>query len=209
MEIATIKGEKRSNTGRKNNRRLRERGFIPAVVYGHNQEPESLALSIHDFNIALEQAVQVVQVEVDGSSEQYLLKDVQFDHLQRHALHADLMRVNMDEKVEVSVPLVFRGEPEEGVVVHVLNELDVECFVLNIPHEIRIKIDQLKIGESLAVKDVALPEGVTVLNDPEDAVVSVQEKREVQEEPAEEEQATSAEPEVIGREKEDEDESEG
>ena len=99
MEIAIIQGEARKPGGRHANRRLRKRGLVPAVIYGHEQTPETVALSRHDLLLALKHAQHVVKVAVGKQRTQYLIKDVQFDHLQQEPIHTDLMRVDLDERV--------------------------------------------------------------------------------------------------------------
>jgi large subunit ribosomal protein L25 len=208
MGIAVIQGEKREPGGRHANERLRRRGLVPAVIYGHRQAPVTIALSRHDLLLALEHAKHLVKVVADGKEQQYLLKDVQYDHLQHLPIHADLMRVSMDERVEVKVVVELRGEAkgvhEGGDLIHVLTELDIECPLLNIPEVLRLRIDDLAVGETLHVRDIELPEGVTTRHAPEDVVVTVHAKRGVAAEEEEEEVAAVAEeaagePEVIGR----------
>jgi large subunit ribosomal protein L25 len=218
MEFAVIQGEARQPGGRHANNRLRRRGLVPAVVYGHEKPPETLALSRHDLMLAIEHAQHVVKVAVDKQQTQYLLKDVQFDHLQAEPIHADLMRVNPDERVHVSVGIEFRGEPhgvhEGGELIHVLTDLDIECPLVGIPEMLRVKIDHLGVGQTLHVKEIELPEGITTRHNPDDVVVTVRPKRgglgtEEEEVELEEAAKEGAEPEVIGRATKEEDESEG
>lgn len=211
MEIATIKGEPRPTRGRNANERVRRSGFVPAVIYGHKEAPETVALLRHDLQLALEHMVHVVQVEVNGKQEQYLLKEVQYDHLQETPIHVDLMRVDKDERVEVRVPIELRGEPkgvhEGGVLQQVMMELEVECGVLAIPELLRPNVEGLGVNDSLYVRDIKLPEGVRPLADPDDAIATVKPKREVDEavaEPEEPGEEGAAEPEVIRREREEE-----
>jgi len=208
MQIAVIQGETRAAGGRHANRRLRKRGLVPAVIYGHEQAPETIALSRHDLLLALEHAQHVVKVTVGKQGTQYLLKDVQFDHLQHEPIHADLMRVDPDERVRVNVAIEFRGEPrgihEGGELIHVLTDLDIECPLLNIPEVLRVKIDHLGVGQTLHAGQLELPQGVTTHHKPDDVVATVRAKRGGLEAVAEEEaeaeaEEAGAEPEVIGR----------
>lgn len=205
MQIANIKAETRKPGGRSANRRLRREGWVPAVVYGHGENPENIALSRHDLEMALEHAARVIKVELEGRQRQFLIKEVQFDHLQHELVHADLMRVNLDERVTVKVALQYRGEPhgihEGGEFIPILTDLEVECPLLEIPEFIRVKIDHLGIGQAVHVRDIELPPGVTTNHDPDDAAAVVRTKRGVTVEaevPAEGEAAV-AEPEIIGR----------
>ena len=134
---------------------------------------------------------------------------MQFDHLQQEPIHTDLMRVDLDERVRVSVAIEFRGEPhgihEGGDLLHILTDLDIECPLLSIPEVLRVRIDHLGVGQTLHVRELELPEGVTTHHNPEDVVVTVRAKRGGLGAAAEEEEAeeapkeTGAEPEVIGR----------
>lgn len=208
MEVATIQGETRQPGNRHANEGLRRRGLIPAVIYGHGQNPEHVSLSRHDTELALSRATHVVQVRIEGRDQQYLLKDVQFDHLQKTPVHVDLMRVDVHERVQVKVPLEFRGTAKGvaeggGVLLHVMSELEIECAVLAIPESIRVRVDFLELNQSLHVREIELPEGVEALAKPEDIVAVVQPPRAVVEPtaavvPAEGE-AAAKEPEVISK----------
>lgn len=206
MEIATIKGETRQPGGRNANQRLRRRGFVPAVIYGHHQPPENVALSLHDTVLALQQLAHVVKLDVDGREQQYLLKDVQYDHLQQDPIHVDLMRVDPNERVRVKVSIELRGTPvgtsQGGTLVHILTDLEVECLLLKIPQSLRIKVDHLALNEALHVRDLELPADVKVLHSPDEIVAVVHPPRgttTAEIAAAEEGSETSAEPEVIGK----------
>ena len=208
MEIATIQGETRQPGGRHVNERLRRRGLVPAVIYGHGQAPVIVALSLHDTVLALEHTAHVVKLRIDGGEEQYLVKDVQFDHLQRKPIHVDLMRVDPNERVKVKVPIHVRGRPkgasEGGTLVHVLADLEVECLLLQIPDAIRANVAELGINDALHVKDIELPPNVKVLHGLDDIVAVVQPPRGETTEAAETAAAPAVEgaaagPEVIGK----------
>ncbi len=204
MEIASIQGETRQPGGRHLNQRLRKRGMLPAVVYGHGQTPETVALSLHDTVLALKHSAHVIKLTVDGRDQQYLIKDVQYDHLQKTPTHVDLMRVDLNERVRVKVPIELKGTPqgthEGGTLVHVLAELDVECLLLQIPDSIRVKVDHLALNEMVHVRDIQLPPDVKVLHGPDDIVAIVHPPRgTTAEELAAAEAAGGVEPEVIGK----------
>jgi large subunit ribosomal protein L25 len=206
MQIASIQGETRKPGGRHANYRLRKRGLVPAVIYGHGLPPETVALSQRDLLRALEHAQHVIKLSIDQRGTQYLLKDVQYDHLQHRPIHVDLMRVDPSERVTVNVGIELRGEPkgvhEGGDLIQVLTDLDVECPLLNIPEMLRLKIDHLGVGEALHVRDIELPEGVITRHSPDDVVATVRAKRGVAVEEEEAEalvEEAGAEPEVIGR----------
>lgn len=205
MQIANIKGERREPGGRHANERLRRRGLVPAIVYGHGEKPETVALSARDLEQALEDLAHVVSVETGGKPQQYLIKDVQFDHLQKRPLHVDLMRVDATERVKVKVPLELRGDAkgasQGGVLVQLIGDLDVECLLLAIPDSIRVNVSELGLNQSLHVRELEMPEGVKALHHPEEIVVVCRPPRaEVPVAAAPVEGAEGpAEPEVIGR----------
>jgi len=207
MEYVNVRGEAREPGNRHAGERLRRRGLVPAVIYGHKQEPETVALSLHDLRNALGHMQRVIRLVIDGREQQYLLKDVQYDHLQSVPVHVDLMRVDVNERVQVKVPMELRGEPkgvhEGGVLVNVLAELTVECLLLKIPDRITVNVAHLVLGESLHARDIELPPEVALVTHPDDVVAVVRAKRGVT---AEEEAAAAApaegapaEPEMIGR----------
>lgn len=216
MEITTIKGEKRPSGGRHANERLRRRGLVPAVIYGHNKPPQNVALSLHDTVLALQQMAHVVNLEVEGQARQYLVKEVQFDHLQKDPIHVDLMRVDPNERVRVKVSIELRGKPvgtaQGGTLVHILTDLEVECLLLKIPQGLRAKVDHLALNEALYVRDLELPADVKVLHSPDEIVAIVHPPRgtTTAEITAVEEGAeTTAEPEVIGKGKQEKEAGEG
>ncbi len=205
MQIATIQGEVRKPGGRHANERLRRRGLIPAVVYGHGEAPETIALVRHDLDLALENHSHVIEVKLDARSERYLIKEVQYDHLQKDALHVDLMRVDAEERVEVKVAIELKGTPigvrEGGELHHLITDLDIECGLLEIPDVIRVNVADLAIGQALHVGELQLPPGVKALDSPDTVVCAVRLKKVAAAAPAAapEGEAAPAEPEVIGR----------
>lgn len=204
MEVAKIPGQKRTVSGAKANHRLRQSGWLPAVIYGHGEAPETVALSKHELVLALDRNAHLIEVQVDGKAEQYLLKEVQYDHLQIDPIHADLMRVDLDERVEVQVAINTKGHAAGvkagGELTQYMADITLECRVTAIPEEIEIDISGLEIDDQIAVGDLKLPEGVTTDVEPHELVVAVRPKREAdEEEEAGAEGEAQAEPELIGR----------
>ncbi|PKL51080.1 MAG: 50S ribosomal protein L25 [Planctomycetes bacterium HGW-Planctomycetes-1] len=196
-----LKAEIRKENGKKHSARLRLQGKIPAVVYGHKQEPQSIVLDLHDFTEGLHHGHKLFDIEIGSNKEKLLVKEVQYDHLGKKIIHADLIRVDLSEKVEVSVPLVFKGTPagasEGGILEEHLDSIEIECAVTEIPESIDVSVKGLKIDESLHVRDIALPAGVKLVTDPELLVIACSKPIEVApvEEAAGAEEPTS--PEVI------------
>jgi large subunit ribosomal protein L25 len=130
-----------------------------------------------------------------------LVKEVQFDHLGIEIIHVDFARVSLDEKVEVTVALELKGTPkgeaEGGVLQQIINELEIECLVTDIPEIIRHNVSDMEKDAVLHIRDLKLPTGVRVLQDADLIVATVKEI--VEQAPAAVEEAAAAEPEVIGR----------
>jgi large subunit ribosomal protein L25 len=214
MEMTKIKGQRRPGGGRHANERLRRAGMLPAVIYGHKQEPELVAVPKRDIEFALQAQSHVLELSLDDAKPQPLLiKEVQYDHLYRDPIHLDLMRVDPNERVRVTIPLHFIGTPkgvsEGGELVTLITDLDVEAPVLAIPEEVRVNVADIGLGGHLYVKDLTLPAGVTPAISPDEQVCLVRTKREVAETaPAAEGEAPTG-PEVIAKGKADEEGGEG
>ena len=209
----TIKAANRDKLGTKYTRRARENGQLPAILYGHGQTPEPVTLSAHDVSVELAHGTRVLQIELDGSIKQYLIKAVQYDYLGTHPIHLDLVRVDLDERVTVMVGLELRGIPkgvaDGGVLDQNLAKIEIECLVNQIPDTLRPSVTHLGVGESLLVRDLKLPEGVTTTADPDERVATVTVlAEEVEEVAAEGKEEKEVQPEIIGKGKKEEEEKE-
>lgn len=210
MSSSQLKINSRQDIGTVACRRLRQQGQIPAIIYGHQQEPLPVSVSEHDLGILLTHGARILDISLDSKPQKVLVKDVQYDHLGVRIVHVDLIRVSLDEKLKIEISIELRGDVDAsshggGVVEQLLNVLEVECTAGNIPDAIQVQIRELQLGDEIRVKDLPLPPDVTVLSDPEVLVVSVravaeEEPEEVSEEGAE---PAAAEPEVIGKAAED------
>src|SRR5881275_1699086 len=132
-KTAQLSAKPRNELGSRANKRLRDAGFIPGVLYGHKEAVVPLKLTKKEISGHLARGTHVFDLSFDGKTEKVLVKDVQFDHLGMEVLHVDFARVSLDEKVEVTVPLELKGEPkgeaDGGVLTQVISELEVECLV--------------------------------------------------------------------------------
>lgn len=206
-----ISVKQRGELGSRANKRLRDSGAIPGVVYGHKEAVLPITLPKKELVTHLERGTHVFDLNMDGRSEKVLVKDVQYDHLGLEVLHVDFARVSLDERVEVTVSLELRGTPageaEGGVLQQIISELEVECLVTDIPEVIRHSVAEMGLNSVLHISDLKLPEGVKCLQDADQIVAMVKEiAEEVEAAPAE---AESAEPEVIGRKPEEAEATEG
>jgi len=192
----------RSERGSRANKRLRDTGLIPGIIYGHREEVISVTLPGGELSHHLARGAHLFDLNLGGKDETVLVKDVQYDHLGTTVIHVDFTRVDLHELVRVSVPLELKGTPkgeaDGGVLTQVIARLEVECVVTDMPEVIRHNVSEMALDDVLHIKDIKLPEGVRVLQDGELIAAMVREVLEVA--PAEvAEAATEAEPEVIGR----------
>lgn len=204
--MARLKATKREALGTRKVRPLREQGKVPAVVYGHGEAAEPITLDKHDVELAVLHGERLLEVNIDGSPQNVLFKEIQYDTFGQEILHVDLARVSLDERVEVTVPIELRGTPagaaDGGVLQQVAAEAQVECLVTAIPEEIRVSVNDLKIDDAIYMRDLPLRDGVKLLEDEDAMVCSVTVVAEEEVEEAEAEEAAVAEPEVIGAEAE-------
>lgn len=201
-ETVALKASVRSQAGTRNSMRLREQGQLPAVVYGHQQEALSISLDAHEFIEHLHHGHRLFKVDVDGKKDTMLVKDLQYDHLGKAVIHADLMRVNLSERITVEVMIELRGTAagthEGGIVEEVMNSIEVECEVRDIPESLQLNIKDLGLNQVMHAGQVELPKGFELVTDPDAVVVSCHETK-VQAVEGEAEGAAegAAEPEVI------------
>ncbi|MBI3466119.1 MAG: 50S ribosomal protein L25 [Planctomycetes bacterium] len=199
--------QSRDSRGKRNSRRLRRTGRIPAVLYGHGEEPQSLSVAIDEVSLALRHGHRLVQLQGD-ITEQAFIRDLQWDIYGTEVLHLDLSRVSATDRVRVAVPVELRGEAagvkEGGILQHLLHELHIECLATAMPEKLQLNVHSLAVGGSLLASDVELPTGVKLVSDPHAIVVQcMQPLAAVEAAPA---PAEGAEPEVIGRKAEQEEE---
>jgi large subunit ribosomal protein L25 len=202
---ATVTAETRTQLGSRANKRLRDSGMLPGVIYGHKQDVVPITLPKKEVVKHLDHGQHLFALTVAGKTENVLVKDVQYDHLGMEALHVDFARVDLNERVEVTVPLELKGTPkgeaDGGVLQQIVSELEIECIVTGIPDAIRHNVTDMGMDSVLHLKDIKLPDGIKSLQDPELIIASVREIAE--EETTEAAEGASAEPEVIGKKKED------
>lgn len=198
----------REQLGTNHTRRLRKAGHIPAILYGHGEKNVNLAIAATEVNSAIRHGTKVVDIR-GAVTDSALIRDVQWDALGSVVLHLDLTRVSADEKVEVTVQVELRGEApglrEGGVVEHVTHEVEIECAVNALPDKLVVNVNDLHLGQSIIASQLVLPQGATLLSDADAVIVHVIEPVEQLEEP-EVPGAEGAEPEVIGGQKEEEEE---
>ena len=178
-----LKAEVRQSMGTKDAAKLRKQGRIPAIVYGHKQEPVSIAMDGRSFIEGLNTGRRLMDVQLGDKNEKVLVKDVQYDHLGKDIIHVDFMRVDVTEKVRVSVPIEFKGTAkgtQEGGMVEIHSDhLEVECLVTNIPERITVSIKEMVLGDAIHAGDIKIPEEVKLITAPEQLMATCHEVAEV------------------------------
>lgn len=197
----------RNEGGKRRNRRLRISGTVPAVLYGHGQQTVSLAVGENDVSTALRQGVRVVELTGDVQ-DTALIRSTQWDSFGVELLHVDFQRVSATEKVETRVAIELRGIApginQGGTVDNLLHEIEMLCPATSIPEKLVVNINDLHLGDSIPVSQLEIPEGAQLITNADAMVVQCIAKVDVDEEEGTE-PADSAEPEVIGRKAEEED----
>lgn len=180
MTRLAINVQRRTDSGKGAARRLRREGKVPAVVYGRKIGNINLAVDAGALNrlLAGGGATALVDLIIDGNQTQTaLIREVQRQPDRDDVLHVDFHAVEMDQEVEVQVPVVLVGEDQResdgGIVTQLLRELAVTCLPADIPERIEADVSGLRVGDSLLVSDLVVPPGVTVNTPAEEVVVSV------------------------------------
>jgi large subunit ribosomal protein L25 len=204
-----LKAEVREHTGRKAVRKMRQEGRMPAIVYGHKQEPVALVLDTHDFVEGLHHGHRLMDVQIGKKKEKIIVKELQYDHLGKNVIHADLMRVDVKESVRVTVPIelkgVAAGTHEGGIIEEHIDHLEIECKVSDIPETLVVWVKDVHVGDAVHAGEVELPSGVKLVSPAETLLVTCHMVAAAKTTEELEEEAPTA-PEVIGEEKEPEEE---
>ena len=168
-----VSAELRKDQGKGASRRLRRTGKVPAILYGAGKEPVSLTLDHNELLKQLDNEAfysHILTVDMGGSKEQAILKDMQRHPAKPFILHMDLMRVSAGEKIRVNVPLHLTGTDVApgvkiggGIVTHTVTEVEISCLPKNLPEYIEVDVSGLELGESLHLSDISLPKGVELV----------------------------------------------
>lgn len=168
----TLTARPRVESGRNAVKRVRSRGAVPAVIYGHHTEPANLEVSHRDLEIILSHAVGeniLVNLQIDNggktASQLSLIQEVQHHTLKPQILHVDFHAVSATEKITAEVAIEPFGESEGvknygGLLEHNIRSLSIRCLPQNLPEIIRVDVTALKVGEAIHIRDLQLPEGV-------------------------------------------------
>lgn len=214
MEEIFLDAQQRQEIGRGKVKDLKDKGFLPAVLYSQGKPSFPLKVSksellrlVHQHRI--ESAIINVKIKDDKKEKPRpcIIKEIQYDPVHGDIVHVDFNEISLTKNIKVNVPVVAKGEPvgvkqEGGSLEHILWEIEVECLPTNIPKEIEIDVSALKLGDSVHIKDLIAPTGVKILNDPSAIVLSCAAPMKEEAPVALAEGEAQAEPEVIKEKKE-------
>ncbi|WP_068402026.1 50S ribosomal protein L25/general stress protein Ctc [Kribbia dieselivorans] len=169
-----IKAEARTEFGKGAARRARRAGKVPAVIYGHGAEPIHVSLPGHDAMMALKQANALLTIELDGTKQLALAKDVQRDPIKPVIEHIDLVTVKRGEKVVVDIPVHVEGQAGPDTIVQLdAPTLSVEAEATHLPESITVSVEGLAAGTQITAGEVTLPQGSALAVDADLLVVNV------------------------------------
>ena len=218
MATVSLSAKARSTSGKGAARSLRRDGRLPAIIYGHAREPLSLSVPEREFERLLEKhnaENTVIELSIDGSLSRTLIREIQRHPVKRNVLHVDFQELVAGERVVVRIPIVLTGTPEGvrssgGILSQIMQELEVRVDPLHMPSKIEVDVTDVAIGHSIHVSEITtIPEGVEVIDEPESTVCIVAAPK-VEEEapPPGTVPEAPAEPELIRKPKEGEEEEE-
>lgn len=195
---------------------LREKGVIPAVVYGKGFDTIPVTVDTKKFNkvIRVHGENTLLNLELEGEVYPVLIREVQRDPIRGEIIHVDFNIISMTEEIDFELPVVLVGEPagaaEGGVLQHQLRELDAKALPKYMIDTVEVDVSDLEIGDTVLVRDLDIDENITILDDPEEMIATLlaPEEEEEEEELDEDELDDVAEPEVIEKGKTDEEEEE-
>jgi large subunit ribosomal protein L25 len=183
MKTIELAVERRSSRGKNEARRERQRGRIPAVVYGAGKDTVPVSLELRALQNAFragagENAIFLLKLGGSDQTRHAMIRELQRDPLSRSLLHIDFVRVQMDTKIRVRVPVEVVGvakgvKTEGGLLDFVTREVEIECLPGNIPANLPLEVSELEIGDALRISDLTPVEGVVVVDDAEKVIVHV------------------------------------
>jgi len=201
-ETVTVALERRQELGKGGARKLRRVGYVPAVLYSRDSASGSEPLKIRLGE--LERILRIpgvthhiLELSIDGEKRRGIIKDIQYNPVKNEIWHIDFYEVKADQKISLTVPVVIQGESKGvkagGILEIVTPELEIECLPDAIPEAIVVDVTELEVGDAIHVRELKVPEGVTIAENPDEVVVVVTPPEVAVEE---EEEKTEEEPEA-------------
>lgn len=200
MAKIVLQADNRTATGKNQVKKIRNNELIPGVVYAKNQENLNVQFTARDFEKVLRQAgtSTIISLDIDGDDKEVLIKDFESHPYKNQFLHVDFQAIDQNETIRVTVPvaLVNRDDmdEDEGVLVQNLETVDVECLPRYIPQTADVDVKEMEIGDNMTIADLDIfaDENITILEDDDEVVCSLQEVSEeeiIEDEEAEAEDA--------------------
>lgn len=185
MEKIRLSAKKRNLFGRRVDS-LRKAGILPSIIYGHNFSPVPLEVNYKEFERVFNIAgySTLIFLDFDGQSQPVIIREVQKDPINDNIIHVDFYRVSLKEKVKSFIPLVFIGGSEavksgKGILVKVLDKIEVEGLPEDLPHQIEVDVSGLKNPDDIIlVKDLKIPKNIKVLTNLEEVIAGIKEQKE-------------------------------
>lgn len=172
-DLIELNAESRSDLGKGASRRLRKNGLVPAIIYGGDSEPAAITLQHNEFIHQLDNEAiytQVLSLKVGKTKEDVILRDLQRHPFKNLVMHADFLRIDQKKEIHVSVPIHFTNEEkcygvktEGGLLNHLQSEVEIMCLPKDLPEYLEVDVTELKLGESLHLSDIKLPNGVQIV----------------------------------------------
>lgn len=175
-----LSAKKRERTGSRYSQRIRNAGGLPAVVYGHKEEPVSITLDAHETVMHLSKGEKVFELDIEGTKQHVLLKDLGYDYLGTNILHVDFARVDLNERVDVNVHIKFVGEAEGlktagAIMMHPNTEIELNCLVSNLPDEVVVDLSDMGVDDIIHASDVKLPlASMKLVSEPDMIIAQIQ-----------------------------------
>jgi large subunit ribosomal protein L25 len=174
MANASLNATARADRGTGVARKLRVTGNVPAVIYGHGRTPQSLSINTREIDKLLSTvsaASTVIELNVDGKVARTLIREIQRHPVRRSIVHVDFQELVAGEKITVSIPLRFTGTADGvrnsgGILEETMHQVHLRLDPTSIPDHIDVDVTHLTIGHSIHIRDLKLPEGVSVLDEP-------------------------------------------
>ncbi|WP_336658711.1 50S ribosomal protein L25/general stress protein Ctc [Leucobacter sp. USHLN153] len=167
-------GNRRESFGKGAARKLRAAGQTPAVVYGHGTDPIHVSVETHPLSLIVRHANALIELDLSGEKQLVLVKDVQRDPVRQIIEHIDLIVINQGETVDVEVPLHVTGESFSGTnALQELNTIHLSVPATSIPENVEVSVEGLEEGAQILAGAIALPEGASLIGDPEQLVVNI------------------------------------
>lgn len=189
-EMIVIEAQKREELGKEKVKKLRKKGFIPAILYGGHEEPQPIKIEHKKFIKILHEMhgeiSQILKLKIDNKETYAVIKDIDYHPVSGDIIHIDFQRIVETEEIEIEVPVITtgsaKGVQKGGLLEIIKHTLTIRGLPFKLPKHIEIDVSDLDIGDSIHVKDIKLPEGIKAVDEPTDTVLTILAPRKVEEE---------------------------